>query len=70
MTKTEIYKYIFNLRTNTNRKNFYCSRRRIDKGNGHKTLGWILSDDTNDNIVSKISFSDIIKIKQGLEQNA
>ena len=45
MTKLE--KLILNLKK-TNRDNFYFLRRRVDKGNGKKSLGWILKrEDTN-----------------------
>ena len=33
------------LKSNSTRDNYYYMRRRIDKGNGKKTLGWIMEND-------------------------
>lgn len=33
------------IKSNFLRDNFYYMRRRIDKGNGKKTLGWIMEND-------------------------
>lgn len=65
----KIYDYIHNLRVSTKRKNYYFQRRRIERGNGHKTTGWILSDD-NSKLATKPKFNEIMEIKRGLENNA
>jgi len=36
------------IKSNFLRDNFYYMRRRIDKGNGKKTLGWIMENDNLD----------------------
>lgn len=67
MTKNKIIEYIFNLRTKTPRKNYYLSHRRVARGDGHKTMGWVLSDEQNV-IAEKIKFVDIMKEKKKLEK--
>lgn len=45
------------------RKNFYFFRRRIEKGNGKKTLGWILKDEKLKNISENIDFYKLNDVK-------
>lgn len=54
------------LRTNSTRENYYFLRRRVDKGNGKKTLGWILQS-SNSLPIEKVKFNDLYKIKLGIE---
>ena len=63
----QIYEYIHNLRLKTKRKNYYFQRRRVERGDGHRTLGWVLSDDTRDLITAKIKFTDVLNFKRELE---
>jgi len=35
------------LKNNTTRDNYFYMRRRIDKGNGKKTLGWIMESENS-----------------------
>lgn len=39
-----IEEVIKKLKSSTKRNNYYYMRRRIDKGNGKKTLGWIMEN--------------------------
>lgn len=64
----KIYNYIFNLRNKAKslRKNYFLSHRRIARGDGHKTMGWILSDDNKD-LAERIKFQDIMEVKRKIE---
>lgn len=57
---------IKDLRINSPRVNYYFLRRRVDKGNGKKTLGWILQSE-NSSLIEKVEFNDLYKIKLGME---
>ena len=46
------------------RKNFYFYRRRIEKGNGKKTLGWILKDENLNDVAENIDFYKLYDIKK------
>ena len=63
----KIYDYIHNLRLKTKRTNFYIQRRRVERGDGHRTLGWILSNNVNECVGSKIKFADAMELKRELE---
>ena len=65
MTKLE--KLILNLKK-TNRDNFYFLRRRVDKGNGKKSLGWILKRDDTDKSFESLDFYKLNKCKNKLKE--
>ena len=46
---------IINLKK-TQRDNFYFLRRRVDKGNGKKSLGWILKRDDTTKSLENLDF--------------
>lgn len=61
MTKLEtLIKY---LKSNTKRDNFYFLRRRVDKGNGKKSLGWILKRDDTNKMIESLDF---YKLKENI----
>lgn len=62
---TYLEKMILNLKKTT-RDNYYFLRRRIDKGNGKKTLGWILKRDDTDRSLENIDFYKLQDMKEGL----
>lgn len=43
----DIEEQIKQLKSNATRDNYYYMRRRIDKGNGKKTLGWVMENDNS-----------------------
>jgi hypothetical protein len=47
------------------RDNYYFLRRRVDKGNGKKTLGWILK---KDNTAKTLEGLDFYKLKDRLKE--
>nr|DAJ42493.1 MAG TPA: hypothetical protein [Caudoviricetes sp.] len=53
----------------TVRDNYYFLRRRIDKGNGKKTLGWVLKRDDTDNSLENVDFQVLDKNKEELKNN-
>lgn len=67
MPINKIYDYLHNLRVNTHRRNFLIQRRRVEKGNGSKTLGWILSDENEKELTQCIKFNDILDYKRKIE---
>jgi len=52
---TELEKMIIQMKK-TKRDNFYFLRRRVDKGNGKKTLGWICKRDDTTKTIEGIDF--------------
>lgn len=64
-----IYNYIHNLRLNSIRQNFIIQQRRIDKGkgDGSKTLGWIMFDNSNNLIFENKNFDNVIEFKRKIE---
>lgn len=67
--KNQKYNYIKNLRLKTSRKNFLIQRRRVEKGNGSKTLGWLLFDKNNNLLSSNIKFESLIEYKHEIEKD-
>lgn len=59
---------ILNLKE-TVRDNYYFLRRRIDKGNGKKTLGWVLRRDDTTNSIENVDFQILNKNKEELKNN-
>ena len=54
----------------TARDNFYFLRRRVDKGNGKKTLGWICKRDDTTKTIEGVDFYKLNAEKYKLkEQN-
>ncbi len=51
------------------RENFFFMRRRIDKGNGKKTLGWILQPSDSDITYENKDFDNLHKQKLLLEKS-
>lgn len=60
---TSLEKMILMLKK-TKRDNFYFLRRRIDKGNGKKTLGWILKRDDTDKSLENLDFYKLQEMKE------
>lgn len=52
---TTLEKLILNLKK-TNRNNYYFLRRRVDKGNGKKSLGWILKKEDTNKCIESLDF--------------
>ena len=52
------------LKTFYSRDNYYYMRRRIPKGNGKKTLGWIMENDSKSLIKENIN---ILTLKEELK---
>ena len=67
MTKLE--HLIINL-TKIKRDNFYFLRRRVPKGNGKKTLGWICKRDDTTKVLENIDFYNLKTEKNKLKENA
>lgn len=65
MTKLE--KLILNLKK-INRDNYYFLRRRVDKGNGKKSLGWILKRDDTDKSMESLDFYKLNESKNKLKE--
>lgn len=67
MTKLEtLIKY---LKSNTKRDNFYFLRRRVDKGNGKKSLGWILKRDDTNKMIESLDFYKLHNQRNKLKEN-
>lgn len=66
MTKLE--KLILNLKK-TNRDNFYFLRRRVDKGNGKKSLGWILKREDTNKYLESLDFYKLHNSMNKLKEN-
>ena len=67
MTKLE--QLIVNLKK-IKRDNFYFLRRRVPKGNGKKTLGWICKRDDTTEVLQNIDFYKLKTEKNKLKENA
>lgn len=65
MSKLE--ELILNLKK-TNRDNYYFLRRRVDKGNGKKTLGWILKRDDTNKSLENLDFYKLHSMKNKLKE--
>lgn len=63
-----IERLILNLKK-INRDNYYFLRRRIDKGNGKKTLGWVLKRDDTDKSLENLDFYKLNSMKEELRKN-
>ena len=61
-------KMILNLKK-SERDNFYFLRRRIDKGNGKKTLGWVLKRDDTEKSLENLDFYKLQDMKEELKNN-
>ena len=55
------------LKQTSKRENYLFLRRRIDKGNGKKTLGWIVKKENSDNYLENIDFDILNRIKSQLK---
>jgi hypothetical protein len=49
------------------RENFYFMRRRVNKGNGKKTLGWMLQPENTDTIYENKDFDVLYAQKLNIE---
>lgn len=58
---------IINLKK-TQRDNFYFLRRRVDKGNGKKSLGWILKRDDTTKSLENLDFHKLDSMKHTLKE--
>lgn len=54
---------ILKLKETTKRDNYFFLRRRIEKGNGKKTLGWILKKENSDKTTENIDFTILNEMK-------
>jgi len=54
----------------TKRENYFFMRRRIEKGNGKKTLGWILQKDNSITVFENKNFDVLKSIKNQLENES
>lgn len=57
---------ILKLKETTKRDNYFFLRRRIEKGNGKKTLGWILKKENSDKTTENIDFTILNEMKTSL----
>lgn len=62
----DLEKTINYLKNTVKRDNYVFLRRRIDKGNGKKTLGWVVKKENSDNYLENIDFDVLNKIKSQL----
>lgn len=63
----DLEKTIKYLKQTSKRENYLFLRRRIDKGNGKKTLGWIVKKENSDNYLENIDFDILNRIKSQLK---
>nr|DAF56771.1 MAG TPA: hypothetical protein [Myoviridae sp. ctWb16] len=63
---SDLEKTINYLKNTVKRDNYVFLRRRIDKGNGKKTLGWVVKKENSDNYLENIDFDVLNKIKSQL----
>ena len=63
----DLEKTIKYLKQTSKRENYLFLRRRIDKGNGKKTLGWIVKKENSDNYLENIDFDFLNRIKSQLK---
>lgn len=66
MTKLE--NLILNLKK-INRDNFYFLRRRVDKGNGKKSLGWVLKREDTNKYLESLDFYKLHNSMNELKEN-
>lgn len=59
---------IVRLKKEFKRDNYFFLRRRVDKGNGKKTLGWMVKrDDTKESLTS-VDFNQLVLEKHKLKE--
>ena len=63
----DLEKTIKYLKQTSKRENYLFLRRRIDKGNGKKTLGLIVKKENSDNYLENIDFDILNRIKSQLK---
>ena len=63
----DLEKTIKYLKQTSKRENYLFLRRRIDIGNGKKTLGWIVKKENSDNYLENIDFDILNRIKSQLK---
>lgn len=57
---------ILKLKETTKRDNYFFLRRRIDKGNGKKTLGWIVKRESTNQSTENVDFTVLNEMKSSL----
>ena len=57
---------IIKLKEDTKRDNYFFLRRRIDKGNGKKTLGWIVKREMTNQTSENVDFTVLNEMKSSL----
>lgn len=65
----DLEKTINYLKKTSKRDNYIFMRRRIDKGNGKKTLGWIVKKENSEKILENIDFNKLNAIKDTLGEH-
>lgn len=68
MSKDKLIETITSLKS-MERNNFYFLRRRINKENGKKTLGWILEDNLQNYISENKNFDILHNIRLSYENS-
>ena len=63
-----IEQIIVSLKKKVNRDNFYFLRRRIDKGNGKKSLGWIVKREDTNKELENFDFYKLCREKEQLKE--
>ena len=63
-----IEQMIVSLKKKVNRDNFYFLRRRIDKGNGKKSLGWIVKREDTNKELENFDFYKLCREKEQLKE--
>lgn len=64
----KIEQMIVSLKKKVNRDNFYFLRRRIDKGNGKKSLGWIVKREDTNKELENFDFYKLCREKEQLKE--
>lgn len=64
----KIEQIIVSLKQKVNRDNFYFLRRRIDKGNGKKSLGWIVKREDTNKELENFDFYKLCREKEQLKE--
>lgn len=64
----KIEQIIVSLKKKVNRDNFYFLRRRIDKGNGKKSLGWIVKREDTNKELENFDFYKLCREKEQLKE--
>lgn len=65
----DLEKTINYLKKTSKRDNYIFMRRRIDKGNGKKTLGWIVKKENSEKFLENIDFNKLNAIKDTLGEH-